>query len=70
MNRSLVCVHCGCTVGLEPQSDPIAAVLSAHLILVHPEVVDRVAEPRWAKLLEHFRIGPLDGPSIPRGLEI
>ena len=58
MNRSLVCIHCGGTVGLEPPSDRIGAVLSAHLILVHADIVGRVIEPRWSELLEHFRVVP------------
>ena len=68
MNRSLVCVHCGTTVGVETGPDPMGRAgrpLVAHLMMVHREIV--VFDPsRWAVLLEHFRVVPLRYPSSPQ----
>ena len=69
MNRSLICVHCGTTVGVQTGSEPVGRVrrpLVAHLTRVHREVVVFDPLPRWAVLLEHFRVVPLRYPSSPR----
>jgi hypothetical protein len=58
MNHSLICVHCGTTVALEPRTDRGGTGLLAHLFSLHRELVAAGATPRWAELLEHFRIVP------------
>jgi len=58
MNRSLICIHCGTTVGLETRADPVGARLLTHLLSLHRELVAFDSLPRWAALLEHFRVVP------------
>ena len=58
MNRSLICIHCGTTVGLETRTDPIGVGLLNHLLSLHSELVTFEDVPRWAALLEHFRVVP------------
>ena len=68
MNRSLICVHCGTVVGVETGTEPVGGAgrpLVAHLVSSHHEVVV-FDPPRWAVLLEHFRVIPVHHPSSPR----
>ena len=63
MKRSLICVHCGTAMSLEPRPDPVTMRL--HLANAHFEVVVFERAPRWADLLEHFFVLPLRTSSLP-----
>ena len=66
MNRSLVCVHCGKTLGLETRANPVGPLID-HLAELHRELSCLDEPPiRWAVLLEHFRVVPLRYPASPR----
>ena len=65
MNRSLVCVHCGTTVMLETRARPLRTPLAAHLPALHDRLMAFDELPRWAALLEHFRVVPPRHPVIP-----
>ena len=58
MKRSLVCVHCGTVLGLETRTDRAGTGLLAHLLGLHRELGATDVLPRWAQLLEHFRVVP------------
>ena len=67
MNRSLVCVHCGKTLGLETRTNRVGIPLIDHLADLHRELLSLGERPiRWAVLLEHFRVVPLRYPASPR----
>jgi hypothetical protein len=67
INRSLVCVHCGTTLGLETGACPSGMPLIDHLAELHRELLSLGETPmRWAVLLEHFRVVPLRYPASPR----
>jgi hypothetical protein len=66
MNHSLICVHCGTMVGVETRTDPVRTPLVTHLAALHGEMVGSGDLPRWAELLEHFRVVPRRLPSGPR----
>jgi len=56
MSRSLVCVHCGSSVALEPAAETDGTRLLAHLLGLHRDLLRAFDElPRLGHLLEHFR---------------
>jgi hypothetical protein len=63
MKHSLICVHCGTAVPLQPRPDPVTMRL--HLSTAHCELVTAGPVPRWAELLEHFFVLPLRTISLP-----
>ena len=63
MKRSLICVHCGTAMSLEPRPDPVTMHL--HLSSAHYEIVAFERVPRWADLLEHFFVRPLRTSFLP-----
>jgi hypothetical protein len=63
MKRSLICVHCGAAMSLEPRPDPVTMRL--HLSNVHCEIAAFGQALRWADLLEHFFVLPLQTSSLP-----
>jgi hypothetical protein len=63
MKHSLICVHCGTAVSLEPRPDPV--VMRLHISNAHCELVTSEPVPRWAELLEHFFVLPLRAISLP-----
>jgi hypothetical protein len=65
MKRSLICVHCGTAVAVEPRRDPVRTRLGAHLLNAHCELAVFEQVPRWAELLEHFFVLPLRTRSLP-----
>ena len=66
MNRSLVCVHCGKTLGLETRTNPVGPLID-HLVELHRELPSLGERSmRWAVVLEHFRVVPLRYPASPR----
>jgi len=58
MTRSLECVHCGTVLAVETRADRPATGLLAHLQRLHGELLGFQRVPRWAELLEHFRVIP------------
>lgn len=63
MKRSLICVHCGTAMSLEPRPDPVTMHL--HLANAHYEIAAFERVPRWADLLEHFFVSPLRTSFLP-----
>ena len=69
VKRSLVRVHCGAVIGLavcEVRMESVASPLATHLASVHAGLLGFGELPRWAVLLEHFRILPLHAAASPR----
>ena len=72
VKRSLVCVHCGTVVGLavrEVRMESVASPLATHLAGVHAGLLGFGELPRWAVLLEHFRVVPLQAAVSPRVMQ-
>lgn len=61
MSRGLECIHCGATMTVNPRLGGSTVGLVAHLSIFHGEVGLLDVAPRWAELLEHFRIVPPAG---------